>query len=77
MQEMITAQMDALVIKTAAFGLDPEKHLGKAISALFPHFSKLNSEFGFHVCGEGGEFETLVIDCPLFKKKIIMLVHLL
>lgn len=72
MQEMITAQMDALVIKTAAFGLDPEKHLGKAISALFPHFSKLNSEFGFHVCGEGGEFETLVIDCPLFKKKIII-----
>ena len=31
-----------------------------------------HSEFGFHVCGEGGEYETLVTDCPLFKKKIVM-----
>ena len=24
------------------------------------------------MCGEGGEFETLVLDCPIFKKRIIL-----
>ena len=26
------------------------------------------------MCGEGGEYETFTLDCPLFKKRIIMLV---
>lgn len=24
-----------------------------------------------NVCGEGGEYETFVIDCPLFKKRLV------
>lgn len=28
--------------------------------------------FGLNVCGEGGEYETLTLDCPLFKKAIVM-----
>lgn len=28
---------------------------------------KLNKKYGVNVAGEGGEFETLVINCPLFK----------
>lgn len=30
----------------------------------------MNRKYGTHLTGEGGEFETLVTDCPLFKKKI-------
>lgn len=26
--------------------------------------------FGLHPCGEGGEYETFTVDCPLFKKRI-------
>jgi diphthine-ammonia ligase len=33
-------------------------------------FLKFYEEFGFNVCGEGGEYETVTLDCPLFKKKI-------
>lgn len=29
-----------------------------------------NDEYGSHVCGEGGEYETLTLDCPLFKRRI-------
>ena len=29
---------------------------------------RLSEKFRFHPSGEGGEFETLVIDCPMFKK---------
>lgn len=27
---------------------------------------------GCNPCGEGGEYETLVIDCPLFKRHIVL-----
>lgn len=29
-----------------------------------------HSRFGLHPCGEGGEYETFTVDCPLFKKRI-------
>ena len=31
-----------------------------------------NKKYGIHVCGEGGEYETFTLDCPLFKKRIVM-----
>jgi len=30
----------------------------------------LNKKYGVHVCGEGGEYETFVTDCPLYLNKI-------
>ena len=42
-------------------------HLGKTISELRDHFHGLKDKFGFNVCGEGGEYESAVFDCPLFK----------
>lgn len=38
-----------------------------------------NTLYGSHVCGEGGEYETLTLDCPLFKQRIKLYVlgHLL
>ncbi|OBS71592.1 hypothetical protein A6R68_13831, partial [Neotoma lepida] len=32
----------------------------------------LSKKYGVHVCGEGGEYETFTLDCPLFKKKIVV-----
>lgn len=28
--------------------------------------------YGVNICGEGGEYETLVLDCPFFKHKIVL-----
>lgn len=33
----------------------------------------LNNKYGINVCGEGGEYETLTLDCPLFKNFKIVL----
>jgi diphthine-ammonia ligase len=33
----------------------------------------LRDKFGFNVCGEGGEYESAVFDCPLFKSKLKLL----
>jgi len=31
-----------------------------------------NKKYGVHIAGEGGEYETFVIDAPIFKKKLII-----
>ncbi|XP_062094696.1 uncharacterized protein LOC133800677 isoform X2 [Humulus lupulus] len=50
----------------AAMGLDPAKHLGKDLASLSPYLHKLKGLYGINVCGEGGEYETLTLDSPLF-----------
>ncbi|XP_020020046.2 diphthine--ammonia ligase isoform X3 [Castor canadensis] len=52
--------------------LDPDKHLGKTLDEMEPYLLELSKKYGVHVCGEGGEYETLTLDCPLFKKKIVV-----
>ncbi|CAO2579425.1 Diphthine--ammonia ligase, partial [Lemmus lemmus] len=52
--------------------LDPDKHLGKTLDEMEPYLFELSKKYGIHVCGEGGEYETFTLDCPLFKKKIIV-----
>ncbi|KAL8435985.1 hypothetical protein ACSSS7_002030 [Eimeria intestinalis] len=65
--EMIEWGLHAVLVKTASMGLS-RKHLGRSLSDLLPHFVALHKKHGFHVCGEGGEYETLTLDCPLFQK---------
>ncbi|KAL1520498.1 hypothetical protein AB1Y20_022077 [Prymnesium parvum] len=71
LHEMIDAGVHAVVVKTASMGLKPA-HLGKTIAELAPLFERLNAQFGFHECGEGGEYETFTLDCPLFKRRLVL-----
>ncbi|XP_031382679.1 diphthine--ammonia ligase isoform X1 [Punica granatum] len=73
LQEMIDSGIKAITVKVAAMGLDPAKHLGKELSILFPYLHKLKELYGINVCGEGGEYETLTLDCPLFINARIVL----
>jgi len=62
--------MDIIVVQVAAYGMS-ESWLGRklddrAVDDLFV----LNRKYGVHVMGEGGEYETLVLDAPVFKKRI-------
>ncbi|XP_038597021.1 diphthine--ammonia ligase [Tachyglossus aculeatus] len=72
LREMISSGIHAVVIKVAALGLDPAKHLGKSLEQLEPHLLELEEQYGVHPCGEGGEYETFTLDCPLFKKKVVV-----
>lgn len=74
LNEMIQAGMNCILIKTASMGLFPKKHLGKTLAELLPTFMKLKDSAGLNVCGEGGEYESLTLDCPLFSKRIVMYV---
>ena len=72
LQEMIETGVHAILIKVAALGLKPHKHLGKSLSEMSDFLHHLNHNYNVHVCGEGGEYETFTLDCPLFTKKIVV-----
>lgn len=63
----LDCSMHALIIKVAAVGLD-QKHLGLSLPEIFPTLMKLNKMYDVHICGEGGEYETMVLDAPFFTK---------
>jgi diphthine-ammonia ligase len=65
LEEMLQANVRAVLVKVATMGLN-KSHLNKSLSELHAKFEALEREFGFHFCGEGGEYETIVLDCPLY-----------
>ncbi|GAN05456.1 meiotically up-regulated 71 protein [Mucor ambiguus] len=69
--EMANAGVNAILIKVAAIGLK-STHLGKSIGQMYPYLCKMNDMYDLHICGEGGEYETFTVDCPLFKKRIVV-----
>ncbi|PIC51408.1 hypothetical protein B9Z55_001931 [Caenorhabditis nigoni] len=71
LSEMVENGVDAVLIKVAAIGLG-EKHLCKTLADMAPIMKTLQDKYGVHPCGEGGEFESFVRDCPLFKKRIVI-----
>jgi ABC transporter with metal-binding/Fe-S-binding domain ATP-binding protein len=69
-EAMLDAGFEITVVQVAAAGLD-ESWLGRALDAdALAELQELNSEYGVHVLGEGGEFETLVTDGPHMSRPI-------
>lgn len=73
LQRMIDAGIDAVLVKIAAAGLSTQKHLGANLQTMLPFLLELRHRYGLNVCGEGGEYETLTLDCPLFKHGCLVL----
>ncbi len=70
LNDMLAAGFRFILVAVAAKGLD-DKWLGRVIdSQAVADLRKLNERFQVSMVGEGGEFESLVVDCPLFKKRI-------
>ncbi|CAK1543026.1 unnamed protein product [Leptosia nina] len=72
LQEMISSGVEAIIIKVAALGLDPRVHLGMTLKDIQPHLLLMQEKYGLNVCGEGGEYETFTLDCPLFKERLVI-----
>ena len=73
MEEIVDLGFEVIIISVSAEGLD-ESWLGKRIdSKLLEDIIILNSKYGMHMAFEGGEAETLVLDCPIFEKRIKIL----
>ncbi|EMA41784.1 diphthine--ammonia ligase [Halobiforma nitratireducens] len=67
---MLDAGFEIVIIQVAAHGLD-ESWLGRTIDReALAELEALNEEYGVHVLGEGGEFETLVVDGPHMERRL-------
>jgi ABC transporter with metal-binding/Fe-S-binding domain ATP-binding protein len=72
LREMIKL-MDIRMVKVAAGGMD-ESWLGRKFDdRLISDLMALNRKYRVHIAGEGGEYETLVLDAPYYKKRINLL----
>ncbi len=73
MREAILDGFEMIIVGVAAPPLD-ESWLGRQIDGdVIRELMLLNKKHGIHVGGEGGEYESLVLDCPLFEKRIRVL----
>ncbi|MFH0867883.1 MAG: diphthine--ammonia ligase [Candidatus Woesearchaeota archaeon] len=70
LKDIIKNNFKTIITGIAADGLTKD-FLGKEIDNDFiKKLKKINEKIGMHLAGEGGEYESLVLDCPLFKKKL-------
>jgi ABC transporter with metal-binding/Fe-S-binding domain ATP-binding protein len=70
MNEIIQSEFNAIIVGVSAMGLGKE-WLGKQLDKdSIQKLAFLSKKYGFNLTFEGGEAETLVIDCPLFKKRM-------
>lgn len=70
LEDLLLAGFEVIITAVAAYGLN-EKWLGRKIDEkCIEELKILNEKYGINVAGEGGEYETFVLDCPLYKKRI-------
>ncbi len=73
LNELIQNNFKTILTGVFAFPLN-ESWLGKEINKDFiEEIKKLNEKYKIHLAGEGGEYETFVINCPLFKKSLAVI----
>jgi predicted ATP pyrophosphatase (TIGR00289 family) len=70
LEEIVNLQFYAVITGVYAYGFNRE-WLGRKIDEkTIEALKELNRQYGVSVVGEGGEYETLVLDSPFFKKRI-------
>jgi len=67
--DMLQDGIDAIIIKVASAGLT-SKHLGMTLKEARESLIEANKKYGVNICGEGGEYETYVIDSPLHESRV-------
>jgi ABC transporter with metal-binding/Fe-S-binding domain ATP-binding protein len=70
LQELINAGFEVIITGVFAYPLN-SSWLGRKIDNRFiEDIKKLKDKYNIHAAGEGGEFETFVLNCPLFKREL-------
>jgi len=72
LRQMLVDDFEIIITAVGAQPLD-EKWLGRKIDEkIVNELISLNQQYGISIIGEGGEFESFVLNCPLFKKQLII-----
>lgn len=72
LEGVVDTGLDAVLIVVAALGLD-ERWLGIHLTKESTEKLMIASQkFGFNATGEGGDFESFVLDAPLYRKRLVI-----
>jgi diphthine-ammonia ligase len=70
MDLLLENKFDIKIVSVSAMGLD-ERLLGVSLDReVLYRLKRLSQKYSFNVSFEGGEAETLVVDCPIFYKRL-------
>jgi uncharacterized protein (TIGR00290 family) len=70
LEELIEERFEIIVVGVFAYPFD-KKYLGMKIDDKFIKIMKnLQEKYKINPAGEGGEFESFVLNCPLFKEEL-------
>lgn len=71
-QELIKSKFEILIVGVGAYPLN-EKTLGRKLDhTMFYELKHMQEKFQLNPAGEGGEYETFVLNSPMFKEKIVL-----
>ena len=70
LEKLVNEKYEIIISSIAAYPLD-QNWLGRKIdSKAISELKVLQDKYKLHPAGEGGEFESLVLNAPMFKRKI-------
>lgn len=70
--EAVAKNFEAIIVSVSAMGLE-ETFLGRRIDEeCIEDLKRVAKRTRINLAGEGGEYETLVLDAPLYKKRIVI-----
>lgn len=70
LKEVVNLNFETIIVGVYAYGFDQSWLERKIDSTTIDALIELNKKYGISLVGEGGEYETLVLDSPIFKKRI-------
>ncbi|AGB05260.1 universal archaeal metal-binding-domain/4Fe-4S-binding-domain containing ABC transporter, ATP-binding protein [Aciduliprofundum sp. MAR08-339] len=70
LRDMLLADFKIMIVAVAAYGLD-ERFLGRILDdSMLRLLQEMERRYRINVSGEGGEYETFVLDAPFFKMSL-------
>lgn len=70
LDELIEEGFKVVIVGVFAYPFDKSWLLRVIDDNFISEVRELNNKYKIHVAGEGGEFETFVVDCPLYSKEL-------
>jgi len=70
LEGIVNLNFETVIVGVYAYGFDQSWLERKIDSTTINALIELNKKYGISLVGEGGEYETLVLDAPIFKKRI-------
>lgn len=72
LDELLEEKFKVILVGVFAYPFDKTWLLREINQEFIDEVRELNRKYKIHVAGEGGEFETFVVDCPLYSRELIV-----